>query len=126
MVTWSKIITQQLKATEKPNIIDIKSVTIENPKTSCKWSKTIRQVEKVSQGPPAPAPAPPPQKKTKQKNKSWKKEHNAKLQFKDIDSKITNKLKHLLTQLKGFKFVTTLALEFKQIGSDDETKYSTF
>ena len=118
MVTWSKIITQQLKATEKPNIIDIKSVTIENPKTSCKWSKTIRQVEKVSQG------SPPPKKNPK--NKSWKKEHNAKLQFKDIDSKITNKLKHLLTQLKRFKFVTTLALEFKQIGSDDETKYSTF
>ena len=31
-----------------------------------------------------------------------------------------------MTQLKRFKFVTTLALEFKQIGSDDETKYSTF
>ena len=45
----SNIITQQPKTLENPNIIDIKSVTIEHPKTSNKLSKTIRQAEKVSQ-----------------------------------------------------------------------------
>ena len=33
---------------------------------------------------------------------------------------------NLLTELEGFKFVTTLVLKFKKIESDDETKYSTF
>ena len=151
MVTWSKIITQQRKAIENPNIIDIKSVTIENPKTSCKWSNTIRHAEKVFQGPPLHSPLPPPtphpQKKAEKKtilNAKITKQYqahkgypsnynveilnsfNAKLQFKDIDSKITIKLKHLVTQSKGFKFMTTLLLEFKKIESDDETKYSTF
>ena len=49
MVKRSKIIIQQPKALEIPNIVDIKSVTIENPKTSHKLSKTIRQAEKISQ-----------------------------------------------------------------------------
>ena len=49
LVKWSKIITQQLKATENPNIVGIKSVIIEHPKTSHKLSKTIRQAGKVSQ-----------------------------------------------------------------------------
>ena len=31
-VKWSKLITQQPKTLESPNIIDIKSVTIEHPK----------------------------------------------------------------------------------------------
>ena len=45
----SKIITQEPKPFENPNIGDIKSVTIKHPKTSRKLSKTIRQAEKVSQ-----------------------------------------------------------------------------
>ena len=31
-----------------------------------------------------------------------------------------------MTELRGFKFVTTLVILFKKIESDDETKYSTF
>ena len=46
--------------------------------------------------------------------------------LKDTESAITNKLKDLLTEMKGFKLVTRLALEFKQIEIHDETKYSTF
>ena len=50
MVKRSKIIiTQQPETIEKQNIIDIKSVTIEHPKTSCKVSKINRQAKKVSQ-----------------------------------------------------------------------------
>ena len=50
LVKRSKIITQQPKTLEKPNIIDIKSVTIENLKTSRESFKTIRYAKKVSQG----------------------------------------------------------------------------
>ena len=32
----------------------------------------------------------------------------------------------LLTQLKGFEFVTTLVLVFKRIESENKTKYDTF
>ena len=32
----------------------------------------------------------------------------------------------LLTQLKGFKFVTTLVLVFKKIESENKTMYDTF
>ena len=45
----SEIITQQRKALENPSTIDIKAVTVEHPKCSCKLSKSIRQAEKVSQ-----------------------------------------------------------------------------
>ena len=31
-----------------------------------------------------------------------------------------------MSELKWFKFVTTLVLEFKKTKSDDETKYNTF
>ena len=31
-----------------------------------------------------------------------------------------------MTELKGFRFVTTLVLEFKRIESDDKRKYDTF
>ena len=48
-MTQPKVIIQQPKAIESPNIVDIKSVTIEHPKTSYKLSKTVRQAEKVSQ-----------------------------------------------------------------------------
>ena len=36
------------------------------------------------------------------------------------------KLKDLLTDLKGFLFVTTLILEFQKNSRYNETKYSTF
>ena len=42
-----KIITQQPKTCENPNIVDIKSVITEHPKTSHQLSKPIRQAEKV-------------------------------------------------------------------------------
>ena len=42
------------------------------------------------------------------------------------ESAIKNKLKKLLTELRGFKFVITLALVFEKIESEDKTKYDTF
>ena len=42
-----KIITYYPKTYENPNIVDIKSVITEYPKTSHKLSKTIRQAEKL-------------------------------------------------------------------------------
>ena len=49
LVKQVKIISQRLKAIENPNdIVYIKSVIIEYPKTSHKLSKTIRQDENVS------------------------------------------------------------------------------
>ena len=48
------------------------------------------------------------------------------LQLKDIESAIKSKLIELLTQLKGFKFVTTLVLVFKKIESEDKTKCGNF
>ena len=45
----SKIVTQRPKTLKNPNKIDIRSVTIEHPKTSHESSKTMRQAEKVSQ-----------------------------------------------------------------------------
>ena len=51
---------------------------------------------------------------------------NPELQLKDTESIIKNKLKKLLTELRGFKFVTTLVLVFKKIESDDKTKYKAF
>ena len=39
---------------------------------------------------------------------------------------IKSKLVDLLIQLKGLKFVTTLALVSKKIESNDKTKYDTF
>ena len=47
-VNQSKIITQQPKTFKDPNIIDTKSVITEDPKTSHKLFKTLRQAEKVS------------------------------------------------------------------------------
>ena len=49
MVKRSKMISQQIKAMENPNIPDIKSVTVEHTNVSRKLSKTIKQTEKVSQ-----------------------------------------------------------------------------
>ena len=47
---------------------------------------------------------------------------NPELQHKDIESTIKNKLKKLLTELRGFKFETTLVLVFKNVESDDKTQ----
>ena len=44
------------------------------------------------------------------------------LQIKD-ESVIKSKLIELLTQLKGFKFVSTLFLVSKKIDSEDKTKF---
>ena len=43
-----------------------------------------------------------------------------------LESAIKSKLIELLTQLKGFRLVTTLASVFKKIKSEDKTKYDTF
>ena len=51
---------------------------------------------------------------------------NPELKLKDTESAIKSKLIELLTQLKGFKFVTTLVLVFKKIGSEDKTKNGNF
>ena len=49
LVKRSKLTTQQLKAIENPNIVDIKSVTIKHSKTSRKLSKT-EKVSRVDSG----------------------------------------------------------------------------
>ena len=45
----SKIIAQQAKTIENPNIVDIRSAIIKHPKTSHKLSKSIKQAKKFSQ-----------------------------------------------------------------------------
>ena len=47
MVKQSEMITYQPKTFENPNIVDIKSVIAEHPKTSYKLCKTIKKGEKV-------------------------------------------------------------------------------
>ena len=51
---------------------------------------------------------------------------NPELQLKDIESGIKSNLIELLTQLKGFEFVTALVSVFKKIESEDKTKYHIF
>ena len=51
---------------------------------------------------------------------------NPEPQLKNTESAIKNKLKDLLSELRGFKFVNTLVIEFKKIEIDDTTKYGTF
>ena len=46
------------------------------------------------------------------------------LQLKDVESAIRNILIDLLSELRGFKFMTTLALEFETIENDDKTIYN--
>ena len=46
-VKQSEIIAYQLKTSENPNIVDIKSIITEHLRTSHKLSKAIRQAEKV-------------------------------------------------------------------------------
>ena len=48
------------------------------------------------------------------------------LQLKDTESAIKSKLIELLTQLRGFKFVTTLVLVFKKRKSKNKAKYGNF
>ena len=49
---------------------------------------------------------------------------NSEPELKDTESTIKNKLMDLFSELKDFKFVTTLVLKFKKIQSDDKTLYS--
>ena len=51
---------------------------------------------------------------------------NPELQLKDIESAIKSELIKLLSQLRGFKFVTTLVLVFKNIEFKGKTKYHNF
>ena len=50
---------------------------------------------------------------------------NPELPLRDTEFAIKSKPLDLLTQLKGFKFVTTLALALENIESDGKTKYDT-
>ena len=51
---------------------------------------------------------------------------NPELHLRDAEFAIRNELLDLLTELKGFKCVTKLVLEYKEIENDDKIKYSTF
>ena len=51
---------------------------------------------------------------------------NPALQLNDTESTIKNKQIDLVSELRGFEFVTALVLEFKKIESGDETKYNSF
>ena len=109
MIKRSKTITQQPKAIENPSISDIKLVIIEHRKASYKLSKSIRQAEKLSQVGSG-----------KISNTPYASSYhvqildcfNLELQLKDTESAIKTKLIYLLTDLKSFKFVTPIVLEF--------------
>ena len=49
---------------------------------------------------------------------------NPELQLKDTESAVKNELINLLSELKDFKLVTALVLEFKKIQSNDKTLQS--
>ena len=124
---------KQANIFETPNIVDIKSVIVEHPRTSHKSSKTTRQTEKVSLVDSGKSSNSSLYSDTKI-SKNFLKEKNVKitkrayafkgyvnsynveilnyfnpeLQLKDTESSIKSKLIDLMTQLKGFKFVTTL------------------
>ena len=51
---------------------------------------------------------------------------NPELQLGDTESATEIKLIELLSQLRGFKFVTTLVLVFKMTESKDKTKFDSF
>ena len=101
-----EIITYQPKFFENLNIVDIKSVITEHPKTPHKLSKTFKGF-------------------TSCYNVKILNSFNPETQLKDTESAINNKLKKLLTELKVFIFVTTLVLVFKKIESENKTKYDT-
>ena len=52
--------------------------------------------------------------------------YNPEIQLKDAEYAIENKLMDLFTELKDLKFMTTLALEFKQIENNHKAKYDIF
>ena len=140
-VKQSDIITYQRKTFDT---VDIKSIITEHPKSSHKLSKTIRQAEKVDSDSSLYSDTKKNENFLNEKNvKITKREHTCKgfgstfnvgilnffhpeLQLKDSESAIKKKLIDLLTQLKGFKFVTTLVLVFKKIESKDKTKFDNF
>ena len=122
----------------------MKSVITEHPKISHKLIKTIEKGENVGFNSPLYGDTKKLEnflnkkkvKITKQAHafKGYAKSYNLKilnalnpeLQLKYIESVIKSKLMELLTQLKGFKFVTTLVLVFKKTESEDKTKYDNF
>ena len=52
--------------------------------------------------------------------------NQSELHLRYTESAIKNKLKEILTELRGSKFVTTLVLVFKKTEIDDKTKYYIF
>ena len=130
--------TYQPKTFEKPNIVDIKSVITEHTETSHKLSKTIKQAEKVGSNSFLYSDTKKNEIFLNEKNvKVTKPEHAFKgfassynveilnsfypeLQLKDAESAIESEVVELLTQLKIFKFVTTLVLVFIKIESEDD------
>ena len=142
-VKKSEIITDQAKTFENPNIVDIKSIITEQPKTSHKLSKNVRQAKKVGFSSSLYSDTKKGENFLNEKNVKIKRElafkdfastynveilnsFNPELQLKDTESAIKSKLIELLTQLEGFKFVTTLVLVFKKIESEDKTRYDNF
>ena len=51
---------------------------------------------------------------------------SAELQIKDTESAVRSKVIDLLSELREFKFVSTLVIELKKIASNNVTKYITF
>ena len=51
---------------------------------------------------------------------------NPKLELKDTELAIKNKLVDVLPELRGFTFLRTLVIEFTKIESDNATKYTFF
>ena len=135
-VKHSEIITNQPKTFDS---VDIKSVIAEH-----KLSNTIRKDEKLDSNSSLSSDTKERENCLNKKNiKITKREHafkgyastynveilnsfNPELQLKDTESAIKSNLIELLTQLRGFKFVTTLGLVFKKIESKDKTKYDNF
>ena len=138
---WEKleIITYKPKIFET---VDIKSDIIEHPKTSHKFSNTIRKGKNPNNS---------LYSDTKKVQIFWRQinvkittqvhafkgyngaynvkilnSFNPELQFKNTKSVIKSKLIKLLSELRGFRFGTTLALVFKKIESKEKTKYDNF
>ena len=143
----SKIISQQPRTFENLNIVDKTSFTIEYPKTSRKLSQTIKQSKRVSQIGSGKSSNSPSSNKTKKKSRIFFDQKNVKITkqshalkgYASFDNneiliilalnynlkvlnlqKNKNKLIDLASNLRGFKLVTTLVLEFKKIQSDDK------
>ena len=137
-----KIITYQQKTFQNPNIVDIKSVITKHPKTSHNFSKTMRKGEKVDSKISLYSDTKKSETFLNEKtikitahafkgyastyNVEILNSFNLELQFKDTEAVIKSKLIEILTQLKVFKFVTTLVLVLKKIENKDKTKYDNF